>query len=42
MHYGTYPILAGTPDQLRAALAARGLDDVTVHSPAPGGTIGAG
>ena len=25
MHYATFPILAGTPDQLRAALAARGL-----------------
>ena len=24
----------------RAALAARGLGDVTVHAPAPGGTIG--
>lgn len=23
MHYGTFPILAGTPDQLRAALADR-------------------
>jgi L-ascorbate metabolism protein UlaG (beta-lactamase superfamily) len=40
MHYGTFPILVGTPDQLRAALADRGLADVTVHSPEPGGTIG--
>jgi len=40
MHYGTFPILTGTPDQLRAAIAARGLADVTVHAPAPGGTIG--
>ena len=40
MHYGTFPILAGTPDQLRAALAERGLGGVTVHAPAPGGTIG--
>ena len=40
IHYGTYPILAGTPDQLRAALAERGLGDVTVHSPEPGGTVG--
>jgi L-ascorbate metabolism protein UlaG (beta-lactamase superfamily) len=39
IHYGTFPLLAGTPDQLRAALAARGLGDVTVHSPAPGGTV---
>ncbi len=41
MHYGTFPVLAGTPDQLRAALASRGLGDVTVHAPVPGGTIGA-
>ena len=40
LHYGTFPILTGTPDALRAALAARGLGDVTVHSPAPGGSIG--
>jgi L-ascorbate metabolism protein UlaG (beta-lactamase superfamily) len=39
MHYGTFPILAGTPDGLRAALAARGLGDVEVHSPQPGGTV---
>jgi L-ascorbate metabolism protein UlaG (beta-lactamase superfamily) len=39
MHYGTFPVLAGTPDQLRAALSDRGLADVTVHAPAPGGTI---
>jgi L-ascorbate metabolism protein UlaG (beta-lactamase superfamily) len=40
MHYGTFPVLAGTPDQLRAALAERGLGGVTVHSPEPGGTVG--
>jgi L-ascorbate metabolism protein UlaG (beta-lactamase superfamily) len=39
MHYGTWPPLAGTPDQLRAELAARGLGEVEVHAPAPGGTI---
>ncbi len=39
IHYGTFPILAGTPGQLRAALAARGLGDVTVHAPAPGETF---
>jgi L-ascorbate metabolism protein UlaG (beta-lactamase superfamily) len=39
MHYGTFPILAGTPDQLREALSARGLGDVRVHSPAPGEEI---
>ncbi len=36
MHYGTFPKLAGTPDQLRAALAARGLSHVTVHATTPG------
>jgi L-ascorbate metabolism protein UlaG (beta-lactamase superfamily) len=39
IHYGTFPILAGTPDQLRAELAARGLGDVEVHAPEPGGTV---
>jgi len=36
MHYGTFPILAGTPDQLRAALADRGLGHVDVHAATPG------
>ena len=36
IHYGTFPILAGTPEELRAALAARGLGGVTVHTPEPG------
>ena len=40
MHYGTFPILTGTPDQLRGALAARGLGAVRVHAPVPGGSIG--
>jgi L-ascorbate metabolism protein UlaG (beta-lactamase superfamily) len=31
MHFGTFPILTGTPDAWRTALAARGLTDVTVH-----------
>jgi L-ascorbate metabolism protein UlaG (beta-lactamase superfamily) len=39
MHYGTFPILAGTPDRLRGALADRGLTDVEVHATEPGGTI---
>ena len=39
MHYGTFPILVGTPDQLRSELDARGLGDVEVHAPEPGGTI---
>lgn len=40
IHYGTFPILAGTPTELRAELATRGLGDVTVHELQPGGTLG--
>jgi len=40
MHYGTFPVLAGTPDRLRDELAKRGLGDVTVHAPEPGGAVG--
>jgi L-ascorbate metabolism protein UlaG (beta-lactamase superfamily) len=40
IHYGTFPILAGTPGELRAALADRGLGQVVVHHPSPGQTIG--
>lgn len=36
MHFGTFPILAGTPAQLRQALDARGLADVKVHEAEPG------
>ena len=36
LHWGTFPKLAGTPEALRAALSARGLRSVTVHSPEPG------
>jgi L-ascorbate metabolism protein UlaG (beta-lactamase superfamily) len=39
IHYGTFPILAGTPDQLREELAKRSLGDVTVHTPAPGESV---
>jgi L-ascorbate metabolism protein UlaG (beta-lactamase superfamily) len=39
MHYGTFPLLAGTPDQLRSELAKRGLGNVTVHDTAPGGNL---
>ena len=39
MHYGTFPILAGTPDELRSALAARGLGQVDVHVIEPGGRL---
>ncbi len=36
IHYGTFPILTGTPEQLRAELDARGLGAVQVHAPEPG------
>jgi L-ascorbate metabolism protein UlaG (beta-lactamase superfamily) len=39
IHYGTFPILAGTPDQLREELAARGLSDVQVHALEPGQSL---
>jgi L-ascorbate metabolism protein UlaG (beta-lactamase superfamily) len=39
MHYGTFPILTGTPDQLRSELDARGVHDVEIHAPEPGGTV---
>ena len=35
-----FPALAGTPDQLRAELQARGLGEVNVLSPQPGQTVG--
>jgi len=38
IHYGTFPILAGTPDQLRDELRRIGAD-VEVVSPEPGETI---
>jgi L-ascorbate metabolism protein UlaG (beta-lactamase superfamily) len=36
IHYGTFPILAGTPDELRAELARLDLGEVVVLSPEPG------
>ena len=39
LHYGTFPILAGTPDQLRSELAGRGLGSVEVHAPEPGDSL---
>ena len=39
IHYGTFPLLTGTLDQFRSELAARGLGQVTVHAPEPGGTV---
>jgi len=40
MHYGTFPILAGTPEALQTALEERGLPDVRVHATTPGGALG--
>ena len=39
MHYGTFPILTGTPAELRSELDARGLGDVEIHAPEPGGSF---
>jgi L-ascorbate metabolism protein UlaG (beta-lactamase superfamily) len=39
IHYGTFPILTGSPDELRRELAGRGLDRVEVHAPQPGGSV---
>ena len=39
IHYGTFPILSGTPDELRSELARRGLGDVRVHALRPGETL---
>lgn len=39
MHYGTFPLLAGTPAQLEEELGRRGLTGVTVHAPKPGETV---
>jgi L-ascorbate metabolism protein UlaG (beta-lactamase superfamily) len=39
MHYGTFPILDGTPAALRDELAKRGLTDVTVEELKPGETL---
>ena len=39
IHYGTFPILTGTPEALRAELDGRGLQGVRIHAPEPGGTV---
>jgi L-ascorbate metabolism protein UlaG (beta-lactamase superfamily) len=39
IHYGTFPILAGTPEELRSALAIRELTHVTVHALEPGASL---
>jgi L-ascorbate metabolism protein UlaG (beta-lactamase superfamily) len=37
-HYGTFPVLTGTPEKLRVQAMKLGLD-VTVEAPEPGGSI---
>ena len=39
IHYGTFPALAGTPDERRAELATLGLGQVRVLSPEPGDVV---
>jgi L-ascorbate metabolism protein UlaG (beta-lactamase superfamily) len=39
IHYGTFPILAGTPDQLRTEIEKRGVKGVEVYAPEPGETV---
>jgi L-ascorbate metabolism protein UlaG (beta-lactamase superfamily) len=39
IHYGTFAILTGTPEALRRELDARGLEDVEIHAPEPGGSF---
>jgi L-ascorbate metabolism protein UlaG (beta-lactamase superfamily) len=39
MHYGTFPLLTGTPQGLRDELAKRGLTDVVVEELEPGETL---
>ena len=39
IHYGTFPALTGTLEQFRAELSARGLQDVELHTPEPGGSF---
>jgi L-ascorbate metabolism protein UlaG (beta-lactamase superfamily) len=39
MHYGTFPLLVGTPQELRDELAKRGLSDVVVEELKPGDTL---
>jgi L-ascorbate metabolism protein UlaG (beta-lactamase superfamily) len=39
IHYGTFPLLAGTPEALRTELDHRSLHDVRIHAPAFGGAF---
>lgn len=38
IHYGTFPVLTGTPDELRRELDSRAVD-AEVHAPEPGGSV---
>jgi L-ascorbate metabolism protein UlaG (beta-lactamase superfamily) len=40
IHYGTFPALAGTAEQLRAEMGSRGLGNVQVIAPQPGQMVG--
>jgi len=40
IHWGTFPLLAGTPAELRHELDERGLRGVNVHAWAPGESLG--
>jgi len=40
IHYGTFPALAGTPAELRAALGTIGAGNIQVVSPEPGQVVG--
>jgi L-ascorbate metabolism protein UlaG (beta-lactamase superfamily) len=39
IHWGTFPLLTGTPQALRDELLKRGLEDVEVTEVAPGGVV---
>ena len=39
IHHGTFPILGGTPAQLRTELDARSLNDVRIHALEPGASV---
>jgi L-ascorbate metabolism protein UlaG (beta-lactamase superfamily) len=39
IHYGTFPVLVGTPEQLRNELELLGLGDVRVLAPQPGSAV---
>ena len=39
MHWGTFPVLAGTPAQLRTELASRGVGGVEVYEIRPGDSV---